>query len=94
MGKKLMCLLFIGLVVALLIPVGSAQPKYKAEMSAIGFVKIDSTNHEIRGFIIYGEVNGETLFLKYINIKYYGANPIFAASKMPLLVHHLYYTPA
>jgi hypothetical protein len=94
MRRKLMCLLLVGLVTALIIPIGSAQPKFQAEMSVFGLIKIDSANHEIKGLVIYGQINGETVFLKNIDINYYGANPIFTESKMPLLMHHLYYNPA
>jgi hypothetical protein len=94
MGKKIMCLLFVGLVVALVIPVGNAQTEYKSKLFVIGFIQIDSFNHEIRGFAVYGFNNGEVIFLKNINIKYDGATPIFVGSVIPFFVHHIYYNPA
>jgi hypothetical protein len=94
MGKKIMCLLFVGLVVALVIPVGSAQTSYEAKLFAIGLIKIDSLNHEIRGFVVYGIIDGDVILLKNINIKYDGATPIFVGGVIPLFVHHIYYNPA
>jgi len=94
MGKKLMCLLFVGLVVTLVIPVGSAQTEYKSKLFVIGVIQIDDFKHEIRGFVIYGIIDGEVILLKNINIKYDGATPIFMGSVIPFFVHHVYYNPA
>jgi hypothetical protein len=94
MGKKLMALLFVGLVVALLIPVGSAQTEYKAKLFIIGYIQIDDQNHEVRGFAIYGNINDEVIFLQKFNVPYDGATPIYAGSALPFLFHHVWYNPA
>jgi len=94
MGKKLMCILFVGLVVALIIPVGNAQTQYKSKLFVIGFIQIDDFKHEIRGFCIYGQINGEVILLKNINVKYNGATPLFAGGVIPFIVHRVYYNPA
>ena len=94
MGKKIMCLLFVGLVTALVIPVASAQAEYKAKLFVIGIIQIDDFHHEIRGFALYGNINGDVILFQKFDIKYYGATPIFAGSVIPILFHHVWYNPA
>jgi hypothetical protein len=94
MGKKLLCILLIGLVVALVIPAGTAQTQYKAKLFVIGYIQIDNVNHEVRGFAIYGNINGDVIFLQKFNIPFNGATPIFAGSVIPVLFHHVWYNPA
>ncbi len=89
-----MCLLLVGLMVTLLIPVGSAQADYKSKLFVIGVIQIDDFNHEIRGFAVYANNNGEVLVLQNINIKYDGATPIQAGGVIPFFVHHIKYNPA
>jgi len=94
MRKKIICLLLVGLVVALLIPIGSAQSDYKSKLFVIGMIQIDDFDHEIRGFAVYAINDGEVLLLQNINIKYDGATPIQVGGVIPFIVHHIYYNPA
>ncbi len=94
MGKKLICLLFVGLVVALVVPVGSAQTEYKAKLFVVGYIQIDNLKHEVRGFAIYGNINGEVVFLQKFSVPFNGATPIYAGSVIPILFHHVWYNPA
>jgi hypothetical protein len=94
MGKKIMCLLFVGLVVALVVPVGSAKTEYKAKLFVIGTIQIDNIEHEVRGFAFFGNINGELIYLQKYNVKFDGATPIFMGSVIPFLFHHVYYNPA
>jgi len=68
------------------------EQKYTAKLEAIGFIRIDSSNNEIKGFVLVGNNAGEMLFLKKINIKYDGSI-IFVTHPLPLLFQ-IKYTPA
>ncbi|KYK24782.1 hypothetical protein AYK25_01765 [Thermoplasmatales archaeon SM1-50] len=94
MGKKIFGLLVVGLVVALVIPVGSCDSDFDSELSAIGVIRIDTVNSEIKGFVLFGDNDGETLQFTFIAIKFdNGRMPEVLDSKMPLLIHHINYNP-
>jgi len=94
MGKKIFGLLVVGLVVALVIPVGSCDSDFDAELSAIGMIRIDTVNCEIKGFVLVGDNDGEALRFTIIAIKFdNGRMPVVLDSKMPFLVHHIKYNP-
>ncbi len=61
MGKKIIGILFVGLVLALVIPVGSRDADFDCKLSAVGVIRIDSTNSEIKGFVLFGENDGQDL---------------------------------
>jgi hypothetical protein len=95
MGKKIFGLLAIGLVVALLIPIGSAYACYDCEFTAIGMIRVDRTNHVIKGFVLYGNNDGDILRFTFVTIKYDAARtPLKLDTAMPLLVYHIEYNPA
>jgi hypothetical protein len=95
MGKKIYGLLAIGLVCALVIPVGSAYATYDCKLSAIGLIRIDRANSVIKGFVFFGDNDGNDLRFEFINIEFNDARtPLIAQTQMPLLVHHIEYNPA
>ena len=95
MGKKIFGVLVIGLVLTLLIPIGSAKTQpLESHLSAVGIIQIDSFDHEIRGFVFFGINDGEVLILKNINIKYDAASQIMVGGIIPFIVHHINYNPA
>ncbi|MBN1861035.1 MAG: hypothetical protein JW840_06200, partial [Candidatus Thermoplasmatota archaeon] len=77
-----------------LIPMGSAKTTYKSKLFVIGVIQIDDFDHEIRGFAIYANNDGEVLLLKSINIKYGGVTPIQVSGILPFFFHHIKYNPA
>jgi len=102
MGKKILCLLAVGLLFTLIMPLGYCSPlnsegtthaDYKSKLFVIGVIQIDSFAYEIRGFAIYAINDGEVLILQNINIKYDGATPIQVSGVIPLFVHHIRYNP-
>jgi hypothetical protein len=95
MGKKIFGLLAIGLVVALLTPIGSAYACYDCEFTAVGVVRIDKTNHVIKGFVFFGNNDGDILRFTFVTIKFDDARtPLNLDTAMPILVHHIQYNPA
>ena len=95
MGKKIIGLLCIGLVLALVIPIGSSYADFDCKLSAIGVIRIDSSTSEIKGFVFFGNNDGEVLQFTFINIKYDdGRTPMELDSKMPFFVHNIKYNPA
>lgn len=93
MRKQILCFLLIGLVVTLLIPMGSAKATYKSKLFVIGVIQIDDFDHEIRGFAIYANIDGEVLLFQNINIKYSGITPIQVGGILPFFFHHIKYNP-
>jgi|WetSurMetagenome_2_1015567.scaffolds.fasta_scaffold66344_4 hypothetical protein len=95
MGKKIIGILFVGLVLALVLPVVSAYADYDKELSAIGVIRIDQANSEIKGFVIFGDNDGEVLRLTFIKIAFDdGYAPIELGGKIPFFGHHIKYNPA
>jgi len=103
MRKKIIGILIIGLVFALVIPVGSSyilntngttNTKFESKLFVIGVIQIDTFDYEIRGFAVYAINDGEVLLFKNLNIKYDGATPIQVGGVIPFIVHHIYYNPA
>jgi len=95
MGKKILGLLAIGLVFALIIPVGSAYARYNCELSAIGVIQIDRENSVIKGFVLFGNNDGEAIRFSFINIKFDEARtPLVMPSEIPFFMHHIDYNPA
>jgi hypothetical protein len=94
MGKKIIGILFVGLLIALVIPVGTADADFDCKLSAFGIIRIDSTNSEIKGFVLFGNNDGQDLRFTVINIKFDDGNaPVELVSKMPLLLHTIKYNP-
>jgi hypothetical protein len=95
MGKKILAILAVGLVFALIIPIGSSYADYKCKLSAIGVIRIDSSNSEIKGFILFGNNNGEVLRFTYIKIKYDAVRlPLELGGPLPYIIHNIKYNPA
>ena len=95
MGKKIIGILAIGLVFALVIPVGSAYADYESKLSAIGMIRIDAINSEIKGFVFFGNNDGDVLIFRYIKIKYDEIRtPLELGGSMPFIVHNIKYNPA
>lgn len=95
MGKKIIGILFVGLVLALMTPIGSADADYDCTLSAIGVIRIDSTASEIKGFVFFGDNDGEDLRFTFITIKYDdGRTPLELEGKLPFFVHTIKYNPA
>jgi hypothetical protein len=95
MGKKIIGIMIVGLVLSLVIPVGSAYADYDCKLSAVGFIRIDKANSMIRGFVFFGDNDGETLRFEFIRIQYDDARiPMVVASAMPLFVHNIKYNPS
>lgn len=95
MGKKIYGLIAIGLVCALLVPIGSAYATYDCELSAVGILRVDRTNNVIKGFVFYGENDGQDLRFEFVKIRFDDArNPLVVQTGMPFFVHHIDYNPA
>ena len=95
MGKKLFGLLAIGLVFALVIPVGSAYAAYECKFTAVGVIRIDRTNSVIKGFVFFGDINGEAIRFSFVKIKFDDARtPLVMPSQIPFFVHHIEYNSA
>jgi hypothetical protein len=95
MGKKIIGILFVGLLLALVIPVGTADADFDCKLSAFGVIRIDSTNSEIKGFVLFGNNDGQDLRFTFINIKFDDRRaPVELDSKMPFLLHTIKYNPA
>jgi hypothetical protein len=67
------------------------EQKFNAELKVIGLIRIDSENYEIKGFVLFGNIEGESVFFERINIKYDG-RPIFVSNPMPFIFNIKYNT--
>ena len=65
---------------------------FESSLYAIGFIRINSQDYEINGFVLTGNNDGDRLFLKQINIEYDGT-PIMVTNPLPF-VFSIYYNPA
>jgi len=94
MGKKIIGVILIGLVFALVIPVGSCDAAFQCNLSAIGMIRIDSTNCAIKGFVLIGDNDGQDLRFTFINIKFDDRRaPEELTGKLPFLLHNINYNP-
>ena len=96
MNKKLVgiCLITIFVIGITMVQPAMAkreEQKFNAELKVIGFIRIDSENYEIKGFVLFGNIDGESVFFERINIKYDG-RPIFVSNPMPLVFSIKYNT--
>jgi hypothetical protein len=95
MGKKILGMICVGLVLALIIPIGSAYATYDKELTALGIIRIDAANCEIKGFVFIGNNDGKTLRFSFINIKYDDRRePLTIDGQIPLFIHNIKYNPA
>ncbi len=95
MRKKIIGLLALGLVFALIIPVGSAYATYDCKLEAIGIIRIDKTNSVIKGFVLVGNNDGKDLRFTFIQIEFDDARtPLIAKTNIPFFVHEIEYNPA
>ena len=95
MGKKIIGLVLVGLVFTLLIPLGSAKATYDKELSALGVIRIDQTNCQIKGFVFFGDNDGATLRFTFIKIQYDDSYPpTEIGGKIQFFEHHIQYNPA
>jgi hypothetical protein len=95
MGKKIIGILVVGLVVALVVPIGSAEADYNCKLSAIGVIRIDSQNLEIKGFVLFGNNDGEVLRFTFINIQYDDTRPpVELGGAIPFFIHNIKYNHA
>lgn len=95
MRKKIIGLLAIGLVFAMIIPIGSAYATYDCKLTAFGIIRVDKTNSAIKGFVFFGDNDGQDLRFSFINIQFDDARtPLIAATNIPFLVHQIEYNPA
>jgi hypothetical protein len=94
MGKKIYGIITIGLVFALLLPISSAYATYDCELSAVGILRVDRVNNEIKGFVFYGENDGKDLRFEFVKITFDSARtPMVVQTGMPFFVHHIDYNP-
>ncbi|PNX52458.1 MAG: hypothetical protein BV458_09475 [Thermoplasmata archaeon M9B2D] len=94
MRKKIIGLLAIGLVFAMIMPIGSAYAAYDCKLSAIGIIRIDKANSVIKGFVFFGDNDGQDLRFTFIQIKFDDARtPLIAQTNIPFLVHEIEYNP-
>ncbi len=95
MGKKIYGIIGIGLVFALLVPISSAYATYDCELSAVGILRVDRTNNMIKGFVFFGENDGNDLKFEFVKIEFDAARtPLVVQTQMPFFVHHIDYNPA
>jgi len=96
MNKKL---IGVCLITIFVIGISMAQPamakreeqKFNAELKVVGFIRIDSENYVIKGFVLFGNIEGESVFFERINIKYDG-RPILVTNPMPFVFSIKYNT--
>jgi hypothetical protein len=99
--KKIIGIIIIGLVIITLIPGGTAtlqkiaekHPEaYTSKLIGIGFVRINPTTYEIKGFVLIGIHDGHALIVQNIDITYDGS-PIKVGGLVPFLFT-IQYNPA
>jgi hypothetical protein len=103
MKKKIIGILIVGLLIVTAFPTVSAsihktddkenEIAYESSLSGIGFVRI----HEnvIKGFVLFGIIDGQVISTEWINIKYNGADGVYAGFFPPLqLTFYIRYNPA
>lgn len=84
----------LGLVFLLIAPIGTAYATYDCTLSAVGFVRIDKTHSVIKGFVFYGDNDGEDLRFTFISIQFDDARtPLITQTNRPVLVHKIEYNP-
>jgi len=102
MGKKVVGILIVGLLMATVFPIGSAyiqktdekaNTDFESTLFGIGFIRIDSSNYEIKGFVLFGNNNGQVLLSKMIDIKYDGT-PIRIGFGLTPFIFNIKYNPA
>lgn len=90
-----MGLLAIGLVFAMIIPIGSAYATYDCKLSAVGIIRVDKAHSVIKGFVFFGDNDGQDLRFTFIQIKFDDTRtPFMVPTNMPFLVHQIEYNPA
>jgi hypothetical protein len=81
MAKKVVRILIVGLLIATIFPVGrsyiqkmdeKANADLESKFFGIGFIRIDSSNYEIKGLVLFGLNDGQIILSKMIDIKYDG----------------------
>jgi len=101
MGMKVVGILIVGLLMATVFPVASTyigetekkvNTDFESTLSGIGFIRIDSFNYEIKGFVLFGNNDGQVLLLKMIDVKYDGS-PILVGGLTPF-IFNIKYNPA
>ncbi len=101
MVRKVIGIVIVGLLIATMIPLGSAQSQeskekanseYESKLFAIGFIRIQSDTCEITGFALVGMNTGQLLVLQKIDIQYDGT-PIMVGG-LPPLIFIVRYNPA
>ncbi|KYK31572.1 MAG: hypothetical protein AYK22_02455 [Thermoplasmatales archaeon SG8-52-3] len=95
MNKKVFGIVAITILIlgiSLAQPVMAQREEEKVNAKLIGFIRIDSSKYEIKGFVFFGNNAGELILLKPINIKYVG-DPIFISHPLPF-IYNIKYTPA
>jgi hypothetical protein len=96
MNKKLIGICLIAMFVIGITMVQPAmakreEQKFNAELKVVGFIRIDSENYVIKGFVFFGNVEGESITFEQINIKYDG-RPILVTNPMPFVFSIKYNT--
>jgi hypothetical protein len=95
MGKKKYGIIAIGLVFALLVPISSAYATYDCKLSAVGILRVDQVHNMIKGFVFFGDNDGNDLRFEFVKIAFDSARmPRVVQTGMPFLVHHIDYNPA
>jgi hypothetical protein len=101
MGKKVIGFLVVGLLIATVFPVVSSdiqktdqkgKTDLESKLFGIGFIRIDSSNYELKGFVLFGYNDGQVLLLKKIDIKCDGP-PLFVGGLAPFIIN-IKYNPA
>ena len=103
MKKKLIGILIIGILIATVFPCVDASINktnekidkviYESRLFGIGFVYINGFTHTIKGFVLYGINDGETIKTQFINIKYNEVDNVLAGF-LPPLIFFIRYNPA
>lgn len=105
MKKKVIGILIIGLLIATAFPTVSASINktdekentiaYESRIFGIGFVRIHSLTHVIKGFVLVGINDGEVISTEFVNIKYSEADGVYAGFFSPYqLTFYIRYNPA
>jgi hypothetical protein len=98
--KKIIGVLIVGLLLATIIPATSAlaqetQEKqtnaFGSHLMAVGLFKLDNRINELTGFVLFGILDGQPIFLQNVDIHYTGSPLI--GGLLPV-VCNLYFTYA
>jgi len=101
--KKIVAIIVVGLFIATIFPCAGATINktdekenitiYESRIFGVGFVRIHSLTHEIKGFVLFGINDGQVISKAFIDIKYNEVDNVYAGY-LPLFIFFIRYNPA